>query len=418
MFYSFLTHLSFCFPEILLILLISSVLVIESTYSDHEKTKNFLKIFTMIGVVLVGVFLFLENHQNLKQLFGMTYQVDTITQTFKLLCMIVFLGYFQFKNITTEEILLLLHMILAVFVLISSNHYILSYLSIELIGFMSYGLVALEKTKQSLSVSIKYFLFGSLASALLLYSIINIYGVTGSLYYSEIKNIEFFYQYLLYFSIFMKLGLVPFHYWLIEVYSKIKFSTIYIFQIIPKIAFIFFLLKLFPFFSFKKNFLEYIIITELIISAILLIKTSDYKKIISVYSVISSSFVLCILFINNFSLLLSFFFITMVALLTLLEEEESLVIQYTKIFALFSLIGIPPFVGFQLKWLFIKNLLISQSYILILGIVVQSIIFFYSILYFLKKLISEEREHKIGFNEIKNCIFVAILLLFNFFIKT
>lgn len=418
MFYSFLTHLSFCFSEIFLMILISSVLIIEATYSDHEKKKTFLKIFTIIGIFILSIFLFSENHQNIKQLFGMTYQIDEITQKFKLLCMFVFLGYFQFKNITTEEILLLLHMLLAIFVLISSNHYVLSYLAIELISFMSYGLVGLEKTKQTISVAIKYFLFGSLASAFLLYSIINIYGITGSLYYSEIKNINFFYQYLLYFSVFMKLGLIPFHYWLMEVYYKIKFSTIYIFQIVPKIAFIFFLLKLFPFFVFKKNILEYFLLIELILSSILLVKVNDFKKIISIYSVISSSFVLCVLFFNNFSLLLSFFIIQAITLLILLEEEDSQIIQYTKIFALFSLIGIPPFVGFQIKWFFINNLLASHSYFLILGIIIQSIIFFYAILYFLKNLISEEKKYKIGPYEIKNCIFIIFLLFFNFFIKT
>lgn len=418
MFYSFLTHLSFCFAEMFLMILISSVLIIESTYAEDEKKKDFLKIFALIGSLLVGIFLLVENNSLPKQLFGMTYQIDEFTQKFKALSMFIFLGYFQFKNIKTEEILTVLHMILGVFVVISSNHYILSYLSLELIGFMAYGLVALEKTKETLSVSIKYFFFGSFASALLLYSIVNIYGVTGSLYYSEIKNIKFFYHYLLYFSIFMKLGLIPFHYWLIEVYSKIKYSTIYIFQTIPKIAFIFFLLKFSSLFSFKNNLLEYFLFVQLIFSSILLIKGNDLRKIISIYSIISSSFVLCILFFKSLPILLTFFILTAIALLVLLEEEDSTIIQYTKFFALLSLIGIPPLAGFQLKWIFIKNLLISENYLLSLGVVLQSGIFFYAILYFLKNLMNQEKKYHLGFYEIKNCFLVLLLLLFNFLIKT
>lgn len=112
------------------------------------------------------------------------------------------------------------------FILISSNDFIVLYLAIELQSFCFYILSALKRySNLSIEASLKYFILGSFSSGILLFGISLIYGFFGTLSFNEINNIIFFsdiYESLdrsiifamlfITVGVLFKLGVVPFHF--------------------------------------------------------------------------------------------------------------------------------------------------------------------------------------------------------------
>ena len=84
--------------------------------------------------------------------------------------------------LTGEFVILSLFALLGIMVMISSNHFVLLYLGLELLSLALYALVALNRDSAvSTEAAIKYFILGALASGLLLYGMSMVYGGTGDL---------------------------------------------------------------------------------------------------------------------------------------------------------------------------------------------------------------------------------------------
>ncbi len=114
-------------------------------------------------------------------------------------------------------------------VMISANHFVSLYLGLELMSLSLYALVALNRdSAASTEAAMKYFVLGALASGLLLYGMSMIYGATGTLYITDVAGAIGANQpdrvILLFGLVFavsgmaFKLGVVPFHMWIPDVY--------------------------------------------------------------------------------------------------------------------------------------------------------------------------------------------------------
>ena len=76
---------------------------------------------------------------------------------------------------------------LAMSIAVSANNLVLVYLAIEFLSITSYMLAGfLRENRRSNEAGLKYFLYGSIASAVMLYGISLLYGATGSLYIDDI----------------------------------------------------------------------------------------------------------------------------------------------------------------------------------------------------------------------------------------
>lgn len=120
--------------------------------------------------------------------------------------------------------------LLGMFVMISGNNFLGIYMGIELLTLSSYALVALRRDHVvSTEAAMKYFVLGALASGLLLYGMSMLYGATGSLDLTQVlKAIQaghLDHQILIFGLVFIvaglafKLGVVPFHMWIPDVYQ-------------------------------------------------------------------------------------------------------------------------------------------------------------------------------------------------------
>ncbi|MGQ0709857.1 MAG: NADH-quinone oxidoreductase subunit NuoN [Rhodoferax sp.] len=146
-----------------------------------------------------------------------------------------------------EFFTLTLFSLLGMFVMVSSANFLVLYLGLELLTLASYALVALRRDDlNATEAAMKYFVLGALASGLLLYGISMLYGATGSLnladVYREIASGHLRQQVLVFGLVFVvaglafKLGVVPFHMWVPDVYHGAPTAVTLMLGAAPKLA--------------------------------------------------------------------------------------------------------------------------------------------------------------------------------------
>jgi NADH-quinone oxidoreductase subunit N len=141
--------------------------------------------------------------------------------------------------------------LLGMFVMISGNHFLVIYLGLELLTLSGYALVALRRDNaDSSEAAMKYFVLGALASGFLLYGLSLVYGATGSLQLAEVMQaiaggdaaLKGSSQVLVLGLVFVvaglafKLGVVPFHMWVPDVYHGAPTAVTLMIGGAPKLA--------------------------------------------------------------------------------------------------------------------------------------------------------------------------------------
>jgi NADH-quinone oxidoreductase subunit N len=159
----------------------------------------------------------------------------------------------QRKRFVSEYYILIVAIILGAHLLISSTNLLMVFLSIELISIPSYALTGFLFDKKSAEGSLKYFVFGSVASAVMLYGFSLYYGHFGTLDFSGDAFLNFSNEkvtpILLIAGIFSlagflyKIAAAPMHPWAPDVYESAPMPVVAFFSVVPKIAGIGILMK-------------------------------------------------------------------------------------------------------------------------------------------------------------------------------
>jgi len=158
-------------------------------------------------------------------------------------------GYLAARRLDRPEFYLLaLLATLGMMVMISSNHLLALYVGLEMMSLALYALVAFDRdAPASTEAGMKYFVLGAVASGLLLYGMSMIYGATGHLELDKIartmtdpafggQKVLLFGIVFLVAGISFKLGVVPFHMWVPDVYQGSPTATTLIVASAPKLA--------------------------------------------------------------------------------------------------------------------------------------------------------------------------------------
>jgi NADH-quinone oxidoreductase subunit N len=150
-----------------------------------------------------------------------------------------------------EYFVLVLFAALGMMVMISASHFLTLYLGLELMSLCLYSLVALDRDSAvSTEAAMKYFVLGALASGLLLYGMSMIYGATGTLQIGEVaqaaarilqgqappKAVLAFGLVFIVSGLAFKVGVVPFHMWIPDVYHGAPSAVTLFLSTGPKLA--------------------------------------------------------------------------------------------------------------------------------------------------------------------------------------
>jgi NADH-quinone oxidoreductase subunit N len=315
--------------------------------------------------------------------------------------------------------------LLGMSMMISGQNFIVIYLGLELLTLSSYALVALRRDHaQASEAAMKYFVLGAMASGFLLYGMSMMYGATGSLELSAVLKAiasgQVNHQVLVFGLVFIvaglafKIGAVPFHMWIPDVYQGAPTAATLMIGGAPKLAAFAILVRLLvegmlPLAFDWQQMLSLLAIGSLLIGNLAAIAQTNLKRMLAYSTISQMGFVLLgfvagvingetTLAANAYSsamfYMVSYVLTTLAAFGVIMllarqgfESEEITDLaglnQRSPLYAgvmaicLFSMAGIPPMVGFYAKLSVLQSLLASgQGFYLGLAIfaVIMSLI--------------------------------------------
>lgn len=226
------------FPEIILLVMGCFILLMDLWVKSPMRTLTYVLTLITLGVVAAVQAAYAIGGQTFYG-FGNMVVVDPMgswLKCFSSIALMVSLVYgrpYAFARDMLrggEFFTLSLFALLGMFVMISGHNFLVIYMGLELLTLCSYALVALRRDNATASeAAMKYFVLGAMASGFLLYGLSMLYGATGSLQLNEVFNAiasrQIKHQVLVFGLVFIvaglafKLGAVPFHMWLPDVYQ-------------------------------------------------------------------------------------------------------------------------------------------------------------------------------------------------------
>jgi NADH-quinone oxidoreductase subunit N len=310
--------------------------------------------------------------------------------------------------------------LLGMFIMISANNFLVLYMGLELLTLSSYALVALRRDHATATeAAMKYFVLGALASGFLLYGLSMMYGATGSLdvnaVFKAIHSGRVNHQVLVFGLVFVvsglafKLGVVPFHMWIPDVYQGAPTAVTLMIGGAPKLAAFAIMIRLLvegmlPLAIDWQQMMMVLAIGSLLIGNLAAIAQTNLKRMLAYSTIAQMGFVLLGMLsgvvngqvqgaANAYSS--SMFYVISYVLTTLasfgvilllarggFESEEIAdfagLNQRSPLYAavmaicLFSLAGIPPMVGFYAK-LSVLQALIASGEGLYLGLAIFAV---------------------------------------------
>ena len=224
--------------EIFLLAMACVVLVVDLFLSDRLRFITYiLSLLALAGSAFLSAGLMTEPSPS--YVLGNMYVADLMGNVLKVFTyiavavgMVYSRGYLADRGLLRGEYFsLALFATLGMMVMISANHFLTLYIGLELLSLCLYALVALNRDSAvATEAAMKYFVLGALASGLLLYGMSMIYGATGSLEITEVARslgsgsgtngtVLVFGLVFIVSGLAFKLGVVPFHMWIPDVYQ-------------------------------------------------------------------------------------------------------------------------------------------------------------------------------------------------------
>lgn len=299
-----LSSLKYFYPELTLTITFFVLLLVDLFFRDR---KYLLPIIGLVGLLITGIFLFLTDYVN-GFLFttGMTnvglYVVDPFAFFFKLLILLA-VTYTIVFSLSSKEIIesnenrgeyyvLLFSFTLGMFLLTSTIDLLLMYLSFELVSLSSYILAGFtRKVPRSAEASLKYIIFGAVASGAMLFGISILYGLTGTTniylinFYLTNQNISglalIISGILIIGGIGFKISMAPFHFWTPDVYEGSPITITAVLSVASKAAGFSLLIRF-----LKVAFIDYSV-TNLQSSVWSILPSFKWNEIIAVLAVLT-----------------------------------------------------------------------------------------------------------------------------------
>ena len=335
-----------------------------------------------------------------------------------------------------DFIVLALLALLGQFVLISGANLLTLYLGLELMALPTYALVAMRhSSEKSVEAGIKYFILGALASGFLLYGMSMLYGITGSLDLLEIFKtvadprvnhlVMAFGLVFIVAGLAFKLGVVPFHMWVPDVYQGAPTAVTLMIAGAPKLAAFALLFRLLvntllPLLGDWQPMLVLLALLSLVVGNVTAIAQTNLKRMLAYSAIAQMGFVILgmLSVFDDHAFSASLFYVVTYVMTTLgsfgllmvlsrhgydCETLESLKglnkkhpwYAFIGLVMMFSLAGIPPTVGFAAKLGILEALVDAEHTFIALIAVIASLIGAFYYLRVVKVMYFDEPTHEI-----------------------
>jgi NADH-quinone oxidoreductase subunit N len=391
-------------PELWVLTMACVILVVDLFL--REERRGIIHLLALITLVFAGIITlradYLAAGTGSALAFNGSFIRDPMGDVLKLFSYVVLAIVFiyakfhlrQFRMYRADFYTLTLFALLGTMLLISANSLVTIYLGLELISLSSYALVAFDRdSPRGSEAAMKYFVLGSMASGMLLYGMSMIYGATGTLDLAEVAQavqragtdatMLLFGMVFLIVGLAFKLGIVPFHMWIPDVYHGAPVATTLFISSVPKMAAFAMAIRLLQtglgaLHDDWSQMLAVLAMLSIVLGNLAAIAQSNIKRMLAYSTISHMGFVLMGLlpgtasgygagmyYVIVYSLMSAAAF-GMVILLSArgveaeklddfkgLNQRDS---WYAAIMAMvmFSMAGVPVFVGFFAKWLVIK----------------------------------------------------------------
>jgi proton-translocating NADH-quinone oxidoreductase chain N len=227
-----ISHYAPLYPEALLIILAVLIVLLGALIKKGGKLTGYLSLIGLVASLgMVSTTILIPKPAIF---FFDTISVDGLSQFFKVVfltvsLLVVIASLSKYTNVPggDEFYALLLMATVGMMVVSSSIDLVSLFVGFELASLSTYGLAAFDKTKKNLEAAMKYFIFGSVSSALMLFGFSLLYGMAGTTKIADIATVALgaFSPAILVALIFVvagfafKMALVPFHMWAPDTYE-------------------------------------------------------------------------------------------------------------------------------------------------------------------------------------------------------
>jgi len=437
------SELIFVLPELFLLSAITIILLFDLFASERLKSLTYY--LTQLALIITGWLAF-DLIGESATIFSGTFVLDTMGSTFKVFIMgfaIIALVYTRHylkahELLRNEYFILALMSILGMMVMVSGHSLLTLYMGLEIMSLSLYALIASARDRAvAIEAALKYFVLGAIASGLLLYGMSMIYGITGSLDIAQISNfarastlasqqtlILNFGLVFLVIGVAFKLGAVPFHMWVPDVYQGSPTSVTMFLSTVPKIAAIALLIRLLidglgDLQHYWSDLLMIIAVLSIALGSLVALMQSNIKRMLAYSTISHIGFVLlgfvtgvvegygaAVFYVLVYILMSLAAFGSIIALNKNGFEADQIsdyqgLSKHSPWFALIILVvmlsmaGVPPFIGFYSK-LFILQQVIAEGYVILAVIaVVFAVISAYYYLQIIKTMYFDDADKEI-----------------------
>nr|QFI35933.1 NADH dehydrogenase subunit 2 [Mileewa albovittata] len=260
---------------------------------------------------------------------------------------------------------------------ISSNNWMMMWSGLEIslmsfIPLMSGGVTGSES-------SMKYFIIQSISSTMLILAIMMMIST------------NFNFKYILMISLIIKMGIAPFHNWVLSIINSLEFSLMFLLLTIMKISPLVMI-------SYLNYCNDLIIMLSLLVGSIFSLNQNSIRKLLAYSSIYNMSYILSS--INMNSVWIMYLLMYSLILLLMIETMKKLKINYINQFMInnYSMItnmniwitvlsmgGMPPLLGFFPKFIIFQMMILKKSFMMLLMMILTSLLvmFFYMRMVFL-----------------------------------
>lgn len=437
-------------PEIVIICTAFIILLVDL----FLKNKNFIFPLAILGLLVAfcfGLDIYATNLDGHENLLGGQFNIDSSIMGFKFIfimtCFVsVLIADYQSEKIVihnlSEFYILLLFSLVGMMFLVSSSDLITAFVALELSTFPLFLLSAWQKYKEaSVEAALKFVLLGAFSSALLLFGISLLYGLTGSMEIApvtgDLPRLALYLSIALIFAgIGFKMTIFPFHQWAPDVYENAPTSITAFLSIASKAAGVAFFLKIFfEILGPLHSGLQFIYIIAAVITMsfgnLVAIIQKDIKRFMAYSSISHAGFIFMGLLSHSSEAMASiifFFMAYLVSNLTIFAVISFMQVQtgrtkikdyagfaahkpmyaFSMLIALFSLAGIPPLAGFLGKFA-LMNIAAKEGFYWLVGVAaINSTVSLYYYLQIIRQMYVEKADS--SFDEDTPLFFNMILL--------